>query len=445
MPSVNPLQTNNFQQTPMLKRAWALLRDGQENIFITGKAGTGKSTLLRRYCEWAVEQGGAPVVVAPTGVAALNVGGQTIHRFFNFYIDVTPQQIIEGKVKPRNPKIFKNLTTLIIDEVSMLRADLMECISVFLEKHGPIPGHPFGGIKMVLIGDLHQLPPVVTRQEKDIFQHHYPSPYFFSAPGFQALDCQIVALDKVYRQEDDDFIALLNRIRANQVAQKDIDTINTRVRPDFSPDNGDNGPPYIHLTTTNKDADQVNDKALHDLSTPLHQSQAKIEGDFTRDYFPTQEVLEFKTGAQIMLLNNDPMRRWVNGSLATILDYDNSDADDPEIRIKLQESGQTARLGRFTWEVFHFHYDEDKKTIQSEPAGSYTQFPFRLAWAVTIHKSQGKTFDRVILDLGRGAFLSGQVYVALSRCTSFEGLILKKPLSRRDIRTDPIIQDLRID
>lgn len=417
------------------QQALDLMENSGQCLFITGKAGTGKSTLLAHYCAHTRKK---PVVLAPTGVAALNVKGQTIHSFFNFYVDVTPQKIIEKKVKPRGDKtrLYKNLKSIIIDEASMLRADLLDCIDVFLRLYGPDQEKPFGGVQMIFVGDLYQLPPVVSGQEREIFSTHYKTPYFFSAHVMEKISYEIIELEKVYRQKDEEFVSLLNRIRNNSIEAGDIERLNSRhvsaaVKPQPDADNADF---HISLTTTNKGADTINDENLHALKGKLHRATAQITGEFDKEYFPTATDLQFKTGAQIMLLNNDTQKRWVNGSIGVIRAFKADEEGEHYVEVRLQDDDTPVWVYPFTWEVYRFSLDDG--VIVSEAAGTFRQFPFRLAWAITIHKSQGKTFDKVMIDIGSGAFAAGQTYVALSRCTSFEGIVLKTPIKPQHIRTD---------
>lgn len=415
------------------QQALDLMENSDQCLFITGKAGTGKSTLLAHYCANTRKK---PVVLAPTGVAALNVKGQTIHNFFNFYVDVTPQKIKEKKIKPRGDKtrLYKSLKSIIIDEVSMVRADLLDCIDVFLRMYGPVLDAPFGGVQMIFVGDLYQLPPVVTGQEKEIFTTHYKTPFFFSAHVMEDLPLEIVELEKVYRQKDQDFVDLLNRIRNNSVEEPDMERLNSRFGLTISAPAVKDGF-YISLTTTNKKADEINDEKLQSLKGKLHIAQAMIAGDFGKEYFPTATELQFKVGAQIMLLNNDSKKRWVNGSIGVIESYKRDEEGEHYVEVRLQDGDEDiVWVYPYTWEVYRFTLEEG--AIVSEPVGSFTQFPFRLAWAITIHKSQGKTFDHVMIDIGSGTFVAGQMYVALSRCTSFDGILLKTKIKKQHIRTD---------
>lgn len=409
------------------ERALELLNEGCQSLFITGKAGTGKSTLLDYFRQHSPLK---PVILAPTGVAALNVKGQTIHSFFNFYIDATVEKIRERKMRPRSSKIYKAIKIIIIDEISMVRADLLDCIDTFLRLYGPEEDKPFGGVQMVFVGDLYQLPPVVNAEEMPIFTSHYTSPYFFSARVFQEFPLEIIELEKVYRQKDQDFVDLLNRIRNNTIDQEDLSKLNQRFTADFKPAADEF---FVHLSTTNQGADQINDAQLHKLVGRLHCYKAEIRGDFSKEYFPTATALSFKIGSQVMLLNNDPKKRWVNGSMG-IIESIKTIEEEEVVGIRLQGTNRLVEVPRYTWEVVRFKVEANE--IKSESVGTFSQFPLRLAWAVTIHKSQGKTFEKVVLDLGRGAFATGQVYVGLSRCTSFEGVFLKTPVQPFHIRTD---------
>lgn len=420
-----PLEINS-----QFKYALDLLQDETRSLFITGKAGTGKSTLLEYFAQNCSKE---LVLLAPTGVAALNVKGQTIHSFFNFYIDVTPEKIRNREMRPRNPRLYKAIRTIIIDEVSMVRADILDCIDTFLRMYGPHTDRPFGGVQMVFVGDLYQLPPVVNAQERSIFSNLYESPYFFSAKVFEGFSVEIIELEKIYRQKDQDFVDLLNRIRNNSVKTLDIDHLNSRLMPEFEAKTNEF---YINLTTTNQKADEINDKYLSKLLGKMHSFEASISGEFNKEYFPTAPILKFKAGSQVMMLNNDSKRRWVNGTIGIVESVKKIDQEDV-VNIRLQEDKTIISVQPFKWEVFKFFVENDK--IKTEAVGTFSQFPFRLAWAVTIHKSQGKTFERVIIDIGKGAFAAGQVYVGLSRCTSFEGVVLKAPIMKHHIRSDPRI------
>ena len=410
----------------LFAQAFNLLQNSSKHLFITGKAGSGKSTLLK-YCVDNCNKN--IVVLAPTGIAALNVKGQTIHRFFNFPINVTPEQISNYKITPRVKRIYKLIDTIIIDEVSMLRADILDCIDVFLRIYGPQNNQPFGGIQMVFIGDLYQLPPVISSQEQSAFYNRYQTPYFFSAEVFPQIKLTNIELTKIYRQKDSRFIDLLGRIRNNTATNEDILVLNTRLN--ITPPQDDF---VISLATTNKLAEQINQKKLLEINDRSYISQAVIDGEFNKEYFPTTEILELKPGAQIMFLNNDTKKRWVNGSLGKIENIKLSDDKIRYLRIRLAENKKIVDVFPYTWEIYK--YSIIGKEITSEVIGSFTQYPLRLAWAVTIHKSQGQTFDNVLIDIGNVTFANGQLYVALSRCTSLHGIYLKKALQKKHILTD---------
>lgn len=410
---------------PSLNHALDLMENTSRNLFITGKAGTGKSTLLtyfRRHTKKKI------IVLAPTGVAALNVHGQTIHSFFKFKHSVTLGSVKKLKESKNKTSLYKKLDALVIDEISMVRADLLDCVDKFLRLNGKHPDRPFGGLQMIFIGDLYQLPPVVTSTEKEIFCTHYKSPYFFSAHFFDDFDMSFIELDKIFRQQDDSFIHLLNGIRNETVTEEHMDLLRGRIKPDFKVAEG-----YVYLTPKNSEADAINTAQLEALKGKFFTAEARIEGTVSREYYPTRQTLTFKEGAQIMMVNNDPNGLWVNGTMDKVVRVEKDEDNNTHILVRLEE-GTEVEMSPHKWEINRFFLDAEM--IQTEVVGSFTQYPFTLAWAMTIHKSQGKTFHKVVLDIGSGAFMSGQIYVALSRCTSLEGLILKKPLHLRHIWSD---------
>jgi len=410
------------------KRAIALMEETQRNILITGRAGTGKSTLLTYFRNSTKKN---VVILAPTGVAAVNVEGQTIHSFFHFKPNVTPASIKRKKKAEKDkPTIYKKLTTIVIDEVSMVRADLLDCIDKFLQLNGPNEKEPFGGVQMIFIGDLYQLPPVVTSAERDIFKSHYPTPYFFGAKCFNQINIEYVELEKVYRQKDDEFVRLLNTIRNRTVTDDDLVQFNKRCDPQFE------APPgsfYLSLTSTNALADAINEKCLAELPGRIWKAAGRIEGDFGKEYLPTAVDLKLKKGAQIMLLNNDALGQWINGTIGKIRKFERDDEDE-EVIVADLDNGDTARISPYTWKIYRFFVKNNE--LRSEEVGSFRQYPVRLAFAVTIHKSQGKTFEKVVIDVGRGTFAHGQMYVALSRCTTLNGIVLKQPLKKNHILMD---------
>lgn len=435
-----------IELNPQFKRAWDLIEKTKRNVFVTGKAGTGKSTLLKLFRAKTKKK---LVVLAPTGVAALNVQGQTIHSFFGFKPDITPSGVKQVRVTPRKKKLLKKLETIVIDEISMVRADLLDCVDGYLRIHGPKKGEPFGSVQMIFIGDLYQLPPVVTSQEKSLFDQNknstknsknllpglanvYQSPYFFDAKSFPILNIELIELEKIYRQKDQNFIGLLNSIRNNSAGEAELKIINQRLNQKFESILDDF---YIYLTPTNSLASSVNNQKLTQLKTRAHHYKGILRGKFDQKSLPTEMDLNLKVGAQVMLLNNDPAGRWVNGTIGKIVDIDLDDDDEEMILVELAD-GEVEPVYPYTWEMFEFQFNGRTGEIESDTIGSFTQYPMKLAWAITIHKSQGKTFDKVILDIGTGTFAHGQLYVALSRCVSLEGLVLKKPLAKQHIWMD---------
>jgi len=413
------------------RRALDLLEKSSRPVFITGRAGTGKSTLLEYFRETTVKK---VAVLAPTGVAALNVRGQTVHSFCRFKPDITLDKVKKLRPRKGEDSLYRSLETVVIDEISMVRADLLDCVEKFLRLNGPHPKKPFGGLQMVFIGDLYQLPPVVTAAEKSLFAAPYETPYFFSSrimadPRFAM---EYVELEKIYRQTEADFIGLLNGIRNRSISDEDLVRLNERTDPDFVPPDDDF---FIVLTSTNDLAAARNREKLARLPGRTHRYAGIVEGEFDRSSLPTDEILELKVGAQVMLLTNDSQGFWVNGTIGKVVEVVREKGRDDLVAVELQD-GAIVEVGPNLWELFEFRYDASAEKIVSEPVGAFTQYPLKLAWAITIHKSQGKTFDKVVIDLGRGAFAHGQVYVALSRCTSFGGLVLRKPVDRRHIRMD---------
>ena len=414
------------------KQALNILSKTNDNVFITGKAGTGKTTFLKYYISKCNKKF---VVLAPTGVAALNAGGETIHSFFKFKTDVTLEKIKKRKFNGNS--IYKNLDVIVIDEASMLRADLLDCVEKFLRLNGKVPNLPFGGTQIVFIGDLLQLPPVVMKDEQYLFQSYYDSPYFFSAKCMDESYCHIIEFTKIYRQVDSEFINILNSIRSNQVTQRSIDIINERVNKKFQ-----KFKLSVLLTTTNKKAQDYNEHFLNQIDTEEKIFVAEVEDIENANNFPADYELKIKVGAQVMMLNNDSSNRWVNGSMGIVQSIEKSlELDTDIIYVKFQND-VVEPVERHTWELFKYKWNEDLQKIETQKAGSFSQYPLKLAWAVTIHKSQGKTFDNVLIDLGYGAFAPGQLYVALSRCKSIEGISLVRPIKPRDIIIDNRIERL---
>jgi len=402
------------------------LEHQHDHFFITGKAGTGKSTLLQLFRKTTHKK---VVVLSPTGISALNVQGQTIHSFFQFPPRL--MQHAEISLNRRLVNLLNAIDAIIIDEISMVRADVIDAIDFSLKLHRK-SYQPFGGLQMLLFGDLFQLPPVVSSvEEKEYFNTVYASPYFFAAHVFKgAVSLQMIEMTKVYRQKERNFIRLLDSIRTMQFDYDDLDSINERYIPDALIEE-----PYLTLCSTNAAAQQINNAHLSALTTSSHFYPGEVKGDFNPKIFPTDYTLELRVDGQVMLIRNDPDKRFVNGSLATIVAL-----EDEKITVRLtSEEGKTEvfDVPKMTWETNRYTIStEADNAIKSEVIGSFIQYPVRLAWAVTIHKSQGKTYDRIAIDLGRGAFEHGQTYVALSRCRTLQGVFLKKPLTPRDIMVD---------
>jgi len=416
----------NLDMNPEFLKAFDLMENSTENLFITGKAGTGKSTLLSYFKAQTKKE---YVVLAPTGVAALNVGGQTIHSFFRF----PPGPISPDDVRRRRKReLYESLQTIIIDEISMVRADLLDAIDQFMRLNGRISEAPFGGVQVIFIGDLFQLPPVVSNEdEARLFEEAYQSPYFFSAHVFQRTGFNTIQLEQVYRQEELRFLALLNGIRTKTIAAEEIEELNERYLPTFEPSDEDF---FITLTTTNQLASVINESHLKKLRTKLHQFKAQLEGNFNRKVLPAEENLQLKVGAQVMFVKNDSSRRWVNGTIGKVRKVG---TDTVSVEVEHKGKRRLHEVERVSWEMLAYEYNAEAGKISAEPVGTFTQFPLKLAWGITIHKSQGKTFEKAVIDLGRGAFAHGQVYVALSRCTTLGGIVLKKKIRPDDLISDP--------
>ncbi len=418
-----PLELNDDFQY-----ALDVLEKTKKNLFITGRAGTGKSTLLRLFRRTTKKK---TVVVAPTGIAALNVQGQTIHSFFGFPAKPITKKDIK---KRKSRKLYKNMEVLIIDEISMVRADLLDNIDTFLRINRENAIEPFGGVQIVLFGDLFQLPPVVSSEaEQMLFKLYYESPYFFAATVFQTeFELEYLELRKTYRQKSRHFLRLLDAVRTNQMDYDDLEDLNERYQPDFEPEDF-----YITLSPRNAVVDQINQHFLKKLDEVEFSYMATVNGNFNPRLFPTEPILKLKEGAQVMFVKNDPRRRFVNGTIGKIVKL-NSEEIKVAIESNLEDKKQKLIiLERLEWEILKYKPStEDATAIDTDVAGTFKQYPIKLAWAITIHKSQGKTFDKIIIELGKGAFEHGQTYVALSRCRTLDGIVLKQKVRPRDIMTD---------
>lgn len=408
--------------TDEYRSALDFVRDEGGNLFVTGRAGTGKSTLLRALRNAIADE---LVVVAPTGLAAVNVGGQTIHSFFG----LPPRLIRSDDIRrSRNGTVMRKLAFLVIDEVSMVRSDLMWAIDQSLRINRGRPREPFGGVRLLLFGDLHQLPPVVQEAEVAAHLHEeFGGPFFFSVPSLrEGAGTELLELTQVFRQSDEALISVLNRIRDGEADTDDLAELNQCVAPIRTLGEGDR---FVILTPTNAAAQRINAAYLDALPGRAVTYEAGITGDFTQASHPTDSALTLKTGAKVILLRNDPERRWVNGTIARI-----SRLEDKKVFVEV--SGREHELEPVSWEQRRYAYDREQEKIVGTVAGTFRQYPVRLAWALTIHKAQGLTLDNVYIDLGRGTFAHGQAYVALSRCRSLEGLALARKLEPRDILFD---------
>ena len=415
--------------------AYALLQYTHQSVFLTGKAGTGKSTFLRYICENTRKK---YVVLAPTGIAAINAGGSTIHSFFKMpfrpILPDDPDLSVQNnriydllKYNKTQRKLLKEVELIIIDEISMVRADMIDFIDRVLRVFSGNMRMPFGGKQLLFVGDIYQLEPVVTADIRDILSRFYPTPFFFSARAFREISLVPIELRKTYRQTDPTFVELLDKIRCNKAGSIELAQLNTRynaptsnheVEDDFS----------ITLATRRDQVDSINEQHLEALSGRPMTFEGEITGDFPTNSLPTSESLELKEGAQVMFIKNDPEHRWVNGSLGIVSEIN----DEGHIRVIL-EDGDEHEIEPALWENIRYTYNEKEKRIEEKVLGTYKQYPIRLAWAITVHKSQGLTFNRVVIDFTGGAFAGGQTYVALSRCTSLEGITLTRPIAARDI------------
>lgn len=416
-----------------LKTAWEFVEMTGRSVFLTGKAGTGKTTFLREVVENSSKR---VVVVAPTGIAAINAGGVTIHSFFQLPLHpFIPGSKIESKFAFSKEKrsIIKTIDILVIDEISMVRSDLLDAVDSVLRRFRDRT-KPFGGVQLLMIGDLQQLTPVVTDEEADLLRQYYPTPYFFGSRALAKIDYVTIELKEVYRQQDEDFIRILNDVRKGFPSMETINTLNSRYIPDFQSDQ-DEG--YIRLVTHNNMANSYNEQQLEQIDEPLHCFDAQISGTFPEYSYPTDVRLELKTGAQVMFVKNDPSaeKRYYNGKIGHV-----AEILDDVILVQCPGEEEAVAVEQLEWENSRYIINEHTQEMETEVQGVFRQYPLRLAWAITIHKSQGLTFDKAVIDAA-SSFASGQVYVALSRCRTLDGMVLASPLRQNSVMTDIRVED----
>ena len=409
--------------------AWNIIEKTSANLFLTGKAGTGKTTFLKRLKELSPKR---MIVLAPTGIAAINAGGMTIHSFFQLpfspYVPGTTfgsgeQKRYQFSKLKRN--IIRSIDLLVIDEISMVRSDLLDAIDSVLRQYRKRHDLPFGGVQLLMIGDLQQLAPVVTPQEEHLLGQHYDTPFFFSSNALKQVGYLTVELKKIYRQQDEQFISLLNQIRENKASEETLQALNQRYIPNFVPPKEGN---YIRLTTHNAPAQYINEQQLAALPAQAYSFTAEVEGNFPESSYPADFKLILKPGAQVMFIKNDPQHRFYNGMIGEVIGV-KTDENGSKIIVRSKDSGEELELEKMEWTNAKYTLNEKTKEIEETVEGKFMQYPLRLAWAITIHKSQGLTFEHAIIDASH-SFTHGQTYVALSRCKTLEGMVLSQPLSR---------------
>ena len=425
-----------MENNPELQLAWQFIENTGTHLFLTGKAGTGKTTFLRRLKEQSPKR---MVILAPTGIAAINAGGVTIHSFFQLsFAPFVPETTFNSsqthyRFSKEKRNIIRSMDLLVIDEISMVRADLLDAIDSALRRYRDRE-KPFGGVQLLMIGDLQQLAPVVKENEWEMLKNYYETPYFFVSRALRETVYMTIELKTVYRQSDTFFLSLLNKIRENQADDEVLNELNRRYQPGFRPRKEEG---YIRLTTHNYQAQKVNDNELASLPGQTYSFRAEIDGTFPEYLYPADEVLTIKAGAQIMFLKNDPSseKRYYNGMIGEV-----AAVNDAGMIVRGKDNGDEFQLLPEEWGNYKYVLNEETKEITEEIEGTFRQYPIRLAWAITIHKSQGLTFERAIID-ARNSFAHGQTYVALSRCKTLEGMVLESPLRREAIISDSTVDD----